>query len=188
MGCTVSREPEAHAFASPFVALPYPHLDPRHSHSSTSTANEGGSGLPTRASGHSGSGSGSGSGAAPLKGPGMVQVTRYHFRLDDAKVNPLVSTLYPVLGRPRSSAGRVDAHSLLTGFPRLGTVTHVLGVTAALTLPVPRSPPTRPSCGNTTSSPAIPPTRKPCNWRARTSPIRVLIRSVWRRVLHLHCR
>ncbi|GFZ46172.1 hypothetical protein JCM24511_04419 [Saitozyma sp. JCM 24511] len=97
VGCTVSREPEAHAFASPFVALPYPHLDPRHSHSSTSTANEGGSGLPTRASGRSGSGSGSGSGAAPLKGPGMVQVTRYHFRLDDAKVNPLIASNTSIL-------------------------------------------------------------------------------------------
>jgi hypothetical protein len=181
VGCTVSREPEAHAFASPFVALPYPHLDPRHSHSSTGV----GSGSSGNGSGRGGSGSGSGSGAAPpkAKGPGMVQVTRYHFRLDDAKVNPLVSP-NSVLGRPCSSAGRVDARSLLIVFGRLGTVIHVLGGMPVLTLPVPRSPPTRPSCGNTTSSPAIPPTRKPCNWRARTSRTRVLTRSVWRRVLY----
>ncbi|RSH91304.1 hypothetical protein EHS25_009603 [Saitozyma podzolica] len=95
VGCTVSREPEAHAFASPFVALPYPHLDPRHSHSSTGV----GSGSSGNGSGRGGSGSGSGSGAAPpkAKGPGMVQVTRYHFRLDDAKVNPLIASNTSIL-------------------------------------------------------------------------------------------
>lgn len=67
---TIIRDPEAHAYASPFVTLPFPHLDPRHPADTTRNTE---SGL-----------------AGPSRSQILVQVTRYHVRLDDARMNPIV--------------------------------------------------------------------------------------------------
>ncbi|KAI9638347.1 RNase P subunit p30-domain-containing protein [Dioszegia hungarica] len=67
---TVVRDPEAHACPSPFVTLPFPHLDPRHPGESSRT--------------------GESSMAGPSRSQVLVQVTRYHVKLEDARTNPIV--------------------------------------------------------------------------------------------------
>lgn len=63
VGLTLSHEPSSHAYPSPFRAsLPYPSLDPRHRSSAASSSSN----------------------------PTLVQVTRYHIRLDDSKTHCLV--------------------------------------------------------------------------------------------------
>jgi ribonuclease P/MRP protein subunit RPP1 len=92
VGCTISSEPSNYVPPNPFlVNKPFPNLDPRSS-ASTST---------------SGSGSGSGLGSSSGKGSmgKIVQVTRFHIRLDDHKTHCFVCLLYlalilPVLLRP----------------------------------------------------------------------------------------
>jgi len=88
VGCTVIAESSTSVIPSPFsIGMPYPHLDPRHV-SSGASSSESPSGSVSKPSTSPASGA---SGAGKLGGPVMVQVSRFHMRLDDNKTHCLVS-------------------------------------------------------------------------------------------------
>jgi ribonuclease P/MRP protein subunit RPP1 len=69
VGCTIAVEPSTQVNPSPFrTSLPFTALDPRASGSANAAAG------PSKGS----------------SGPSMVQVTRFHMRLDDSKTHAMV--------------------------------------------------------------------------------------------------
>ena len=84
-GLTVQAEPTISITPCPFSSgLPYPHLDPRQTPSMSAGGSGGGSSSTSKPA--------QSSHQSKLGTPVMVQVSRYHIRLDDNKSHPLVSS------------------------------------------------------------------------------------------------
>lgn len=123
VGCTISSEPSNQVPPNPFLGKkPFPNLDP----------------MTCGASSGSGDGGGEGSvGAGPSNGKAggrVVQVTRFHIRLDDAKTHCFVCAPLP-LSSPLPCIN-----------PRLWTV----HTTPPLPYHISTKPDTRPDQGNVT--------------------------------------